>query len=189
MAKNMSRLRCGLTSLLIAAFTVSAPAAAQDWTIPQVPAATHLLDPLLGRWTYVENLGDSQRYTAKGTWTFARSADGFVVFDEFRTNNGSGGTAVLADTFRAYNPKTGAWTFQATIYQGRAIGLRNGEWDAGVTRVQDGQIFDEVTKGDTIGRARFYNIKNNSFSCTLDTSTDGGTTWVKPIQIEAVRAP
>ena len=124
----------------------------------------------------------------KGTWTFDRSADGFMVIDEFRNDNGSGGTAVLAETYRAYNPGSRTWSFQGTLYQAPMMGRRNGEWDAGVTRVQDGQIFDEVTKGATINRVRFYNIKRDSFSCVFETSNDSGKTWVNPIDIEAVRA-
>jgi ATP-dependent DNA ligase len=54
--------------------------------------------------------------------------------------------------------------------------------------MQDGQIFDEVTKGNTIIRAKFYNIRPDRFSCRLDTSNDAGKSWIKPIDIEAVRA-
>ena len=186
MVKPMLPRACVALSLIAGLSTL--PALAQEWTIPAVPAATHLLDPLLGRWTYVEDLHDAQHDRPKGTWTFSRSADGFIVSDEFRTSDGSGGTAVLVDTFRAYNPKTKTWTFQATIYQAPKIGRKNGEWDAGVTTVQDGQVFDEVRKGSMISRGRFYNIKRNSFSFRFDISTDGGKTWGKPIDIEAVRA-
>ena len=96
--------------------------------------------------------------------------------------------AVLAETYRSYNPDKKTWAFQAITYQSPMIGLRNGEWDAGITRVQDGQIFDEVTKGSKISRVRFYNLKSDSFSCLFETSNDSGKTWVNPIDIEAVRA-
>jgi hypothetical protein len=118
----MRRMTCAAAFCLMASINVTAPAVAQQFAIPAIPAETHLLDPLLGRWTYVEDLHDPQHYRASGTWTFSKSADGFVVIDEFRTTNGSGGTAVLVDTFRAYNPTTRSWTFQATIYQAPEIG-------------------------------------------------------------------
>jgi hypothetical protein len=54
--------------------------------------------------------------------------------------------------------------------------------------IQDGQVFDEITNGPRISRARFYNLKRDSFSCVLETSTDGGKTWIDPVDIEAVRA-
>ena len=184
----MWRMAWIVASFLMASIALAAPGVAQQFAIPNLPADAHLLDPLLGRWTYVEDLHDPQHYRPRGTWTFAKSADGFVVFDEFRTANGSGGTAVLVDTFRAYNPTRRTWSFQATIYQAPMIGTKNGEWDEGVTRIQDGEIFDEIIKGDTITRAKFYNIRTDTFSCRLDTSNDGGKTWVKPVDIDAVRA-
>ena len=95
---------------------------------------------------------------------------------------------MVAETYRAYNPATRSWSFQATLYQAPIIGQRNGEWDRGVTRIHDGEIFDEITKGDTIARVHFYNIRKDRFSCRFDTSPDGGKTWVKPVDIEAVRA-
>jgi Neuraminidase (sialidase) len=185
---HMSKTLHGAAGLVIVAVTIAVSALAQDWVIPAVSSETHALDSLLGKWTYVEDLHNPQIPQVKGTWTFNRTADGFMVIDEFRNFNGSGGTAVLAETYRAYNPDKKAWTFQATTYQANMIGPRNGEWDAGITRIQDGQILDEVTKGSTITRARFYNLKRDSFSCVFETSNDGGKTWVKPIDIKAVRA-
>jgi hypothetical protein len=147
----MSQTKKRLALVLLLGATSIVPGFAQNFTISRVPPETHLLDPLLGHWTYVEDLHGPQNYKPTGTWTFARSANGFVVFDEFRTGNGSGGTAVVAETYRAYNLTTKAWTFQSTIYQAPEIGQKNGEWDhPGITRVKDGEIFDEITKGDTI---------------------------------------
>jgi hypothetical protein len=188
MEADMSRMMRGVAVLLIVGVAVAVSAAAQEWDIPQVTSETHALDSLLGKWTYVEDIHNPQYPKITGTWAFDRSADGFMVIDEFRNSNGSGGTAVLAETYRAYNPDKKTWSFQTTIYQSRRIGLQNGEWDAGITRIQDGQIFDEVTKGSKISRVRFYNLKKGSFSCVFETSNDNGKTWVNPIDIEAVRA-
>jgi hypothetical protein len=184
----MSRVIFSITVLLMAGLSSAVPTVAQDFAIPAVPSETHLLDSLLGHWSYVEDL-HTLNYKPKGTWTFSRAADGFIVLDEFRTDNGSGGTAVIVDTYRAYNPKAKTWSFQTTIYQAPEIGQKNGEWDEGVTRIENGEIFDEITKGATITRARFYNIKKDSFSFRGDTSNDGGKTWVKPVDIEALRTP
>jgi hypothetical protein len=184
----MLRMLPGGVLLLIAGVALAASAIAQEWVIPQVSSETHALDSLLGKWTFVEDLHNPQRPKVTGTWVFNRSADGFMVIDEFRNSNGSGGTAVLAETYRAYNPDKRTWSFQAITYQSPMIGLRNGEWDAGVTRIQDGQIFDEVTKGSKISRVRFYNLRREGFFCAFETSNDSGKTWVNPIDIEAVRA-
>jgi opacity protein-like surface antigen len=184
----MSQKMRGVVVLVVVSVALAMSAVAQQWDIPPVSSETHALDSLLGRWTYVEDLHNPQYPQVKGLWTFYRSADGFMVIDEFRNFNGTGGTAVLVETYRAYNPDKKTWSFQTAGYQSRMIGLKNGEWDAGVTRIQDGQIFDEVTKGSTVTRARFYNLKKGSFSCVFETSNDGGKTWVNPVDIEAVRA-
>jgi hypothetical protein len=111
-----------------------------------------------------------------------------MVIDEFRVFNGSGGTALLAETYRAYNPVKRIWAFQATIFQSPALSTDSGSWDAGISRLQDNQVFDESTKGTTIARARFYNIGKDRFSCVFETSNDSGRTWINPINVEAVRA-
>src|SRR5580698_3457044 len=146
---NMPRM-IGVALLLAVVGAVSMGALAQDLTLPQVTTETHALDSLLGKWTFVQDLHNPQYPKVKGTWTFNRSADGFMVIDEFRSFNGSGGTALVGETYRAYNPDKKTWSFQATIYEAPMIGPRNGEWDAGTTRVQDGQVFDEVTNGGKI---------------------------------------
>jgi hypothetical protein len=186
---HMSRIIHGVALLVVVAVAVALSAIAQEWDIPQASPETHALDSLLGKWTFVQDLHNPQYPRVKGTWTFNRSGDGFMVIDEFRSFNTSGGTALLAETYRAYNPEKKTWRFQAIIYESPMIGQRNGEWDAGATRIQDGQIFDEVTNGPRISRARFYHLQRDSFSCVLDTSNDSGKTWVHPIDIEAVRAP
>lgn len=159
----------------------------QDWPLPELTADTHALDSLLGKWTFVQDLHNPQYPKLKGTWTFSRGGDGFMVFDEFRTDNGSGGTAFLGETYRAYNPKTKTWSFRATQYINPQFGL-SGEWDAGTTRFERGDIIDEIPKGSTISRFRFYNIKPDSFSLVGETSKDGGKTWANTMNIECVRA-
>jgi len=183
----MSRIRCGFVMLLMLGVVVSRPALAQDWALPPLPAETHALDSLLGKWNFLQE-GHIPQFKAKGTWTFSRGGDGFMIFDEYRTDNGSGGTAFLAETYRAYNPEKNAWTFEATQYAAPKLALKNGEWDAGRTRFENGDIIDEVPKGALINRFRFYNIKKNSFSLIGETSRDGGKTWVNTMDIDCVRA-
>jgi hypothetical protein len=157
----------------------------EQLSIPSVPAATHELDPLLGKWTYVEYHKGASFH---GVWTFTRSADGFMVSDEFRTENGRGGTGILAETYRTYDPARKTWNMAATLYTAPIVGNRNGEWDVGVTTIKDGEVFDEITKGNTIGRVHFYNITKTTFSCRIDTSNDLGKTWVNPSDIRAERS-
>jgi hypothetical protein len=186
----MSRMTHSVvTVMLLVGAAVAVSATSQEPVLPQPLAETHALDSLLGKWTFVEELHNPQYPPKlKGTWTFDKSGDGFMIIDEFRSFNTSGGTALLGETYRAYNPDKKTWSFQATIYESPMIGRRNGEWDAGVTRFRDGEIFDEITKGSTITRGRFYSLNRDSFSFVFDGSNDNGKTWVNPIDIEATRA-
>jgi hypothetical protein len=77
----MSRMMRGVVAFVVA---VAVSAVAQQWDIPAVSSETHALDSLLGKWTYVEDLHNPQYPQVKGVWTFNRSADGFMVIDEFR---------------------------------------------------------------------------------------------------------
>lgn len=177
--------------LILLVFSLTFPVVifAQEPVLPRPPAETHAFDSLLGKWTFVEEPHDP-RFPRKinGGWTFARSGDGFMVVDEFRAFNSSHETVLLGETYRAYNPDKKMWTFQGTIFQSPMVGPSNGEWDFGVTRFEEGQIVDEVTRDDAISRARIFNIKSNSFSCVFETSKDHGKTWMNPINVEAVRA-
>jgi hypothetical protein len=183
----MLRIACGLALLLILGVAVCRPAPAQDWSLPPVPTGAHAMDSLLGKWNFSQE-GHIPQFKAKGTWTFSRMGDGFMIFDEYRTDNGSGGTAFLGETYRAYNPERNAWSFEATQYAAPRIAVKNGEWDAGATRFENGDIIDEIPKGAVINRFRFYKIKTNSFSLIGDTSKDGGKTWVNTMDIDCVRA-
>ena len=182
----MSRFMSGFALFLTLGAAVGRPVLAQDWSLPPLSANTHALDALLGKWSFTQE-GHVPKFKAKGTWTFSRAGDGFMVFDEYRTDNGSGGTLFLGETYRAFNPEKNAWTFEATQYAAREVGLKNGEWDAGTTRFENGDIIDEISKGGVINRFRFYNIKKNSFSVIGETSKDGGKTWVGSMDIACVR--
>jgi len=158
-------------------------------TLPPLTAETHLLDSFLGKWNFTQELRTLPGIKLTGTWTFSRMSDGFMIFDEFRTANGVGGTIFLGETYRAYNLDTKAWTFEAVNYVAPANpSFKSGKWDAGTTRFENGDMIDEITNGDTITRFRFYNIKKTGFSLHGETSKDGGKTWVSDMEIECVRA-
>lgn len=161
----------------------------QDFTFPKITAETHALDPLLGKWNCLWDL-HSPRYKkkAKVIWTFASVGDGLMVHDEYRADNGSGGTVFLGETYRAYNPETKTWTFQATQYVSPQSGLKSGEWDAGTTRFEKGGVIDEIPKGSVTTLFRFYPIKRDSFSVVGERSKDGGKTWSTITGIECTRA-
>jgi hypothetical protein len=67
-------------------------------------------------------------------------------------------------------------------------GLKNGEWEAGTTRFENGDIIDDIPKATEMTRYRFYKIKPDSFSVVGEESKDGGKTWVDIVDIDCVRA-
>jgi hypothetical protein len=166
-----------------------APSTAEIRTLTLRPLTeeTHAWDSLLGKWNFSQQI-HNPKVNLKGTWTFSRMGDGFMIFDEYRTDNGAGRTLFLGETYRAYSPDKKAWTFEATQYATPKMGLKDGEWGAGTTRFENGDIIDEIPKGAVISRFRFYNIEKNSFSVIGETSKDDGKTWVDDMDIECVRA-
>jgi hypothetical protein len=160
----------------------------RTWTLRPLTEETHAWDSLLGKWNFSQQIHNPE-VTLKGTWTFSRMGDGFMIFDEYRTDNGAGRTLFLGETYRTYNPDKKTWAFEATQYATpHFIGLKDGEWDAGTTRLENGDIIDEIPKGAEISRYRFHNIKRDSFSVAGEKSKDGGKTWVDTMDIECVRA-
>jgi hypothetical protein len=194
----MSRMVCRLAVLLIVDVAIITPLLAQNrtqppsteeirtLTLPPLSEETHAWDSLLGKWNFSQELHNPE-IKLRGTWTFSRMGDGFMIFDEYRTDNGEGGTLFLGETYRAYNPDKKTWAFEATQYATLRSGLKNGEWDAGTTRFENSDIIDEIPKGAEISRYRSYNIKRDSFSVVGEKSKDGGRTWVGTMDIECVR--
>jgi hypothetical protein len=194
----MSRMKCCFAALLILGVAVVAPVLAQDrapsadvirtWTMPPLTQETHAWDSLLGKWN-VSQQAHNPEVTLKGTWTFRRMADGFMIFDEYRNDNGAGGTMFLGETYRTYNPDKKTWAFEATQYATPHFeGLKNGEWEAGTTRFENGDIIDDIPKGAVTERYRFHDIKRDSFSVVGEQSKDGGKTWVDVVDIDCARA-
>jgi hypothetical protein len=179
--------RC-LMTLLALGFTLTSAARTPE-ALPQVTTEARALNSLLGKWNFVWHTHNPQHPTAVGTWTFNRAADGYMVTDEFRAraDDGSGVTAFLGETYRAFDPAGKAWHFQATQYVSPKYG-KSGEWQAGTTTFGNGEIVDEIVTGPTTTRFRFYNIKQDSFTVVGETSKDDGKTWTIVTTIECRRA-
>lgn len=183
----------GFATLLALGIAVTRPALTQNvslqsFHLPKITAETHALDAVLGKWNCLWDL-HSARYKrkVKVIWTFAGAGEGFMVHDEFRADNGSGGTLFVGETYRAYNPVTKAWTFQATQYVSAQSGMKSGEWDAGTTRFDDDDFTDEISKGAVTTWFRFH-VKRDSFSVVGERSKDGGETRSTITNIECTRA-
>jgi hypothetical protein len=189
----MSRMMRFFALLLILGIAMTRPALAQDvklqdFPFPKITAETHAQDALLGKWNCLWDL-HSTRYTRKVNvkWTFTRVGDGLMIHDEYRADNGAGGTVFLGETYRAYHPEKKTWTFQATQYVAPESGMKSGEWDAGTTRFENGDVIDEIPTGTDTTRYRFYNIKRDSFSVVGERSQDSFKTSSTITNIECTR--
>ena len=110
-----------------------------------------------------------------------------MVADEYRAHYGSGETGYLAETYRAFDPAGKTWSFQSTQYLSSKFG-KSGEWQAGTTTFENGEVIDVIVTGSITTRFRFYNIKKESFAVVGERSKDGGKTWANVTNIECRRA-
>src|SRR5262245_51452749 len=113
--------------LLAAPITRASP---DPSTLTPPPEASQF-DFLIGTWDIVSEPNvPGVPPKVYGRWTAQKSADGFMVVDEYRISDGSGGTAYLGETYRVYNPKAKRWDY-------RFVEPYSGTWHEG-TAVKDG---------------------------------------------------
>jgi hypothetical protein len=144
-------------------------------------------DFLIGTWNYRfqsrKQDNPSEYLPARpGIWTGAKTHDGFMMEDEFRTLN-QNGTRGLTLTYRVFDPDKKIWNIQG-------IGVRRAVWTPGVAW-SDGQNRYLVQDYPELGvkmRIKYYAITRDHFLWRADGSPDGGKTWVKDFWlIEATR--
>ena len=145
-------------------------------------------DFLIGTWNYrfqsrkQESPADYSP-ARPGRWTFAKTHDGFVVDDEFRTQNPDG-SRTLTVTYRVFNAEKKVWLIQGT-------GTRRGVWAPGIGW-SDGTSRYLVQDYPDIGmkvRIRYYAITPDHFLWRADGSQDGGKTWLPDLWLlEAKRS-
>src|SRR5262245_4735869 len=148
------------------------------------PAEASQFDFLIGTWDVVSEpniAGVPEK--VYGRWTAQKSADGFMVVDEYRISDGSGGTAYLGETYRVYNPKARRWEY-------RFVEAYSGTWHEG-TAVKEGvemHLTQGTPAGGSMTKIRYYDIQKDRFSWVSQRSWDGGKTWSPGGKIEATRA-
>jgi hypothetical protein len=144
-------------------------------------------DLLIGTWSYrfqARTPGGNGRYgpPRPGTWTFAKTHGGYVVDDEFSTQNPDG-SRTLTVTYRVFNPEKKVWQVQG-------VGAKRGTWQPGVgwsDRTSRYLVQDYPEAGLKV-RIKYYDITRDHFLWRADGSQDGGKTWVPDLWlIEATR--
>jgi hypothetical protein len=151
---------------------------------PVPPPEASQFDFLIGVWDIVSepNIpGVPER--VRGRWTAQKSADGFMVVDEYRVFDDRGETAYLGETYRVYNPSHKRWEF-------RFVEPFWGTWHEG-TGVKVGDemhLMQGTPEGGGMSKIRYYDIRPDRFSWISERSRDGGKTWTRGTRIEATRA-
>lgn len=194
----MAHVRATLVAILLIASTHAA--AAQSSVIPHPDTlganfdekkpgtGTPLdFDFLLGTWTYrIQSSADGGGYgpVQNGTWTAAKTHEGYVVEDQFSTRGPDGTHGVLV-TYRVFDPAAKVWRIQG-IAAKKGNGWQPGTgWADGADRV----MVQDNPQAGRLMRIRYYAISANHFLWRADGSLDGGKTWRKDvILIEANRA-
>ena len=173
-----------LTLLAFAAALAFGSAPSPELTAPAPPPEASQFEFLIGTWDVVSepNIpGVPER--VRGRWTAQRSADGFMVVDEYRVFDDQGGTAYLGETYRVFNPSKQQWEF-------RFVEPFSGTWHEGTAvKVGDEMHLTQGTPADGgMTKVRYYDISPDRFSWISERSRDGGKTWTKGARIEATRA-
>ena len=155
-----------------------------DTAKPAPPPEASQFEFLIGTWDIVSepNIpGVPER--VRGRWTAQRSADGFMVVDEYRVFDDQGETVYLGETYRVFNPSKKRWEF-------RFVEPFSGTWHEG-TGVKVGDemhLMQGTPQGGAMSKIRYYDIRPDRFSWVSERSRDGGKTWTKGTRIEATRA-
>lgn len=179
------------TLLMLLAFALAAGSGAAQTparrTGAQIDSALAVhkgdFDYLLGDWEFTAT---SKQWGAfRGYWSAVKLDDGQIL-DEYRVVSDSGETWYVTTTLRNYNGAADRWEL---------IGADAGRGllDFGTARKVGSEMHLEqrfgVAAGDSaLSRIRYYDIRPDRFSWTLDRSVDGGKTWILQAQtIEARR--
>jgi len=143
-------------------------------------------DYLLGDWEFVQTRPTPDGPVEfGGFWSAARSADGALITDEFRSVDDSGATSYVGTTVRAYSPSEQRWNL-VSVEPGW------GGVHTGVARKEGDEIRVEQTFGPTLWRIRYFDIRPDRFSWRADISRDGGKTWIenhRRIEARRIAAP
>jgi hypothetical protein len=170
--------------LPVLAFLAVLASPPEEPTKPVPAPEASQFDFLIGVWDIVSepNIpGVPER--VRGRWTANKSADGFMVVDEYRVFDDGGETVYLGETYRVFNPSKKRWEF-------RFVEPYSGTWHEG-TAVKVGDemhLTQGRPEGGGMSKIRYYDIRPDRFSWISERSRDGGKTWTKGARIEASRA-
>ena len=175
-----------MKTLCLVVFLFTAGANGDDQP-PAPPREVSQFDFLLGAWDIDVTLNNPNLPPkARGRWTAQKSADGFMVTDEYRILDDQGKTVYLGETYRVFNPSKKQWEF-------RYVEPQFGTWHEGTGNWEGGEMHLTQTNrrpdgSQSILKIRYYDITPQHFRWAGERSEDGGKTWKPGARIEATRA-
>ena len=162
---------------------VAHPLAAQARIDSLVNAHKGDFDYLLGDWEFT---AVSKEFgTFRGRWSAVKLAEGQIL-DEYRVVGDSGETFYVTTTIRNYNAFADRWELIGSHPGDGLQDFGTGKKVGNEMRIE--QTFSVARGEPRTARIRYYNIRPDAFSWTMDRSMDGGRTWALGWQtIEARR--
>lgn len=121
------------------------------------------------------------------SWTARYILDGYVIIDEFHTNDTESEFQVHGATFRSYDASRKTWVM-------KFLNARDSTWlDLGPENLGGVEVTDDTitfmhrVEPDGLLQVRFENISADHFTWRGRLSNDGGKTLDEVMVIEAVR--
>jgi hypothetical protein len=128
-----------MTMKIKIAFTIAICLLLIGVSLAQKPAAVSVppegsqFDFLIGTWNLqVQPNIPNVPPKVSGKWTAQKSADGYMIVDEYRLFDDAGNTAYLGETYRVYNPQSKEWEFR--YVEPLSWYLARGNWPVGERR-------------------------------------------------------
>jgi len=157
---------------------------------PDAPSQLSVFDFLIGRWscevTVIQE--DGSETTLQATWTGRYILDGYVIADEYRMKDAKGGLVMLGENYRAYDTSKDTWNMKwLEALSGTWLDLAP-ERLGGVISDENAVEYKMEYNPGEIHRIRFSEITDDSFTWTVDISTDGEESWNRSVMtIRAAR--
>ncbi|MEL6185261.1 MAG: hypothetical protein AAFU79_11615 [Myxococcota bacterium] len=146
-------------------------------------------DFLLGRWTTetIRYAPDGQvRRRQPGRWIARPLHGGRIVLDETLSYDAKGREIASMATLRSYAPATRQWEMTFVVAHQPMLPLRFVARRVGDEMHGQATLLSEGARGFH-ARIRFFEIRKDSFAWAQEMSLDGGTKYIRTVEIRAKR--
>lgn len=184
-----------MTGLFASLFAIATDAqdATEEAMMAEPPAESHQLDWFIGEWEVQSRLkmsDDPEEWLEETVQSTVTPIIGDFALMETYTGT-FGGTPIDAVSLRTYNSNIGKWQQRWIDNTSPGFAHYTGEYADGQFIGTSDASFkseEEGGRGENNGtREVFYDIEDDRFSWRLETTTDGGETWMPVWYLEYTR--